>query len=393
MGTPSPTGEPKRVLLVRGGVLTPHSGLGGAFHDLRNALETGLFAAWCSAGTMEYDLGSSASPWKRLMTRWYRHPKKVKNTVHRLQEANQLDLVLVSDQEQAHLVPTNASVPVIVYVHDFFHLFPQTITLSGEAVEVGQHRPGFVRRRDLRKVLKGLKRADAFICNTDATAALCRQHFPSMPLFQIPYALDVGNYRPPTTLPARPETLPSTKCHLLVVGSHDPRKRLKFLMEVLRGLPKTVLDDLQVHHIGGEDCPNGGPSASAMAANLTLPWHHVGANISDEVLNLHRWYAEALLFPSGAEGFGYPPVESMAAGQPVLASDMPAHNELMPEGACLDPEDVNAWRTAIVEVHGRWLQRNGTTRTPDPALMEHVEFLSPDRFYRDMAAAWDECTS
>ena len=53
------------------------------------------------------------------MTRWYRHPKKVKNTVHRLQEANQLDLVLVSDQEQAHLVPTNASVPVIVYVHDF----------------------------------------------------------------------------------------------------------------------------------------------------------------------------------------------------------------------------------------------------------------------------------
>ena len=76
------------------------------------------------------------------MTRWYRHPKKVKNTVHRLQEANQLDLVLVSDQEQAHLVPTNASVPVIVYVHDFFHLFPQTITLSGEAVEVGQHRPG-----------------------------------------------------------------------------------------------------------------------------------------------------------------------------------------------------------------------------------------------------------
>ena len=123
-------------------------------------------------------------------------------------------------------------------------------------------------------------------------------------------------------------------------------------MEVLRGLPKTVLDDLQVHHIGGEDCPNGGPSASAMAANLTLPWHHVGANISDEVLNLHRWYAEALLFPSGAEGFGYPPVESMAAGQPVLASDMPAHNELMPEGPALIPRMSmhgarRSWRSTV----------------------------------------------
>ena len=393
MGPSAPATESKRILLVRGGVLTPFSGLGGAFNDLREALEAGKFASWSSAGTVEYDLGPRASSFKRLFQRWFRHPREVNASIRRLHRDTSVDLVLVSDQEQAHLVPKSTPSPVVVYVHDFFHLFPETIVLSGESVEVGNHRPGLVRTRDLRRLLKGLKRADAFICNTDATAALCRQHFPNMPLYQIPYALDAERYRPPATLPPRPEALPSEDCHLLVVGSHDPRKRLKFLVDLLRGLPEHVLRDVIVHHIGGNDCPNGGPTASSIAAKHGVRWHHVGGNISDEVLNLYRWYTEVLLFPSGAEGFGYPPVESMAAGQPVLASDRPAHNELMPEGTCLDAEDVDAWRAAIVDVHARWQQRNGKDREPEEALMEHVNFLAPERFYRDMAAAWDECSS
>ena len=119
----------------------------------------------------------------------------------------------------------------------------------------------------------------------------------------------------------------------------------------------------------------------------------MGSNISDEVLNLHRWHTEALLFPSGAEGFGYPPVESMAAGQPVLASDRPAHNELMPDGACLPAEDSEAWRAAITDVYQTWVARGGAPREADTALMEHVAFLAPERFHRDMAEAWQTIAS
>ena len=393
MGHPEASGDRRGLLLVRGGVLTPFSGLGGAFHDLRLALESQAMAPWVSVGTLEYDLGDSASPWRRLTTRWFRHPRTVSKTVQRLHEEGSVDLVLVSDQEQAHLVPASSPVPVAVYVHDLFHLFPTTVRLSGSTVHVGEQHPSLVRRRDLRRVLKGLKRANAFICSTNAIAEQCRIHFPSTPLFQIPYALEVGRYAPPDVLPERPETLSAGTCHLLVVGSHDPRKRLSFLTDVLSGLPEDMAKDVLVHHIGGDACPEGGPAASKLAEQKGVHWHHVGDNISDEVLNVHRWYCEALLFPSGAEGFGYPPVESMAAGQPVLASDRAAHNELMPPGTCLDPEDVNAWRQAIAEVHATWKGREGAHREPDKDLMEHVSFLAPERFHQAMSEAWSSICS
>ncbi len=385
--------DASRVLLVRGGALTPYSGLGGAFHDLRTALDDGRFDGWRSAGVEEYDLGQRPSGLARVLTRWFRHPKRVKKTVQRLHRKGEVQLVHVSDQEQAHLIPSNSPVPVVVYVHDFFHLFPTTMTLSGATIEVGEQHPSRIRRRDLRNLMRGLRRADAFICNTDATAAMCRTHFPDMPLYQIPYALAAENYAPPTTQPEPPAELSNERCHLLVVGSHDPRKRLAFLAEMLGGLPDDVAAEVVVHHIGGDACPVGGPNASALAAQHGVQWRHVGGNISDEVLNVYRWTCEALLFPSAAEGFGYPPVESMAAGQPVLASDQPAHNELMPEGGCLPAEDFDAWREAVVEVHARWKQRDGAPRAPDASLMAHVAFLSPERFYRDISQAWSEISS
>ncbi len=393
MGTDAERSSSPRILLVRGGVLTPYSGLGGAFHDLRTALEGAHIGSWSSAGVEEYDLGERPSPLARLRKRWTTHPRRVKQRIADLHRQNLADLVLVSDQEQAHLTPKGSPIPVVVYVHDFFHLFPSIVTLSGQKVEVGEQNPSLVRRLDLRRLMKGLRRADAFICNTDATASLCRQHFPNIPLYQIPYALDVASYAPPSPLPAPPENLRSSECHFLVVGSHDPRKRLAFLMEVLGGLDETVARDVKVHHIGNDTSPAGHPSATALAARHGVTWQHVGSDISDAVLNRYRWHCEALLFPSAAEGFGYPPVESMAAGQPVLASNRPAHNELMPDGACLPPEDAAAWRNAIVDVHRKWKARNGAPRPPSPELMSHVSFLSPDRFYRDMAKAWDEISS
>ena len=119
-----------------------------------------------------------------------------------------------------------------------------------------------------------------------------------------------------------------------------------------------------------------GPICLLLAKQHGVAWHTVGSNISDEVLNAYRWHCEALLFPSWAEGFGYPTAESMAAGQPVLASDRPAHNELVPPGP-LPPEDVGAWVNAIVEVHATWSGRDGGPRQAEQALMDHVSSSHP----------------
>ena len=388
MGRDEPATKQQQLLLVRGGVLSPFSGLGGAFHDLRASLESGSMPSWSLAEVAEYDLGKKPSAFQRLLKRWFIHPRTVKQRIKSLHRDGRLHLVHVSDQEQAHLVPRRCPVPVVVYVHDFFHLIPQQLELSGQKIEVGELRPSLIRKRDLKRLMKGLQRADGIICNTKATEALCREHLPSKPLFRIPYGLDATRYIPPEDLPAKPSALAPEQCHFLVVGSHEPRKRLAYLIDVLSRLDDGLKSSIHIHHIGGDTCPYSGQSAAAYAQQNNVQWTHVGSGIDDQTLNLYRWHTEALLFPSAAEGFGYPPVESMAAGQPVLASLRPAHEELLIEGQGLPAEDQGAWMTAITATHTTWSERKGGPRTADPALMAHVEFLSPARFHEAMDEAW-----
>lgn len=388
MGRDEPATKQQQLLLVRGGVLSPFSGLGGAFHDLRASLESGSMPSWSLAEVAEYDLGKKPSAFQRLLKRWFIHPRTVKQRIKSLHRDGRLHLVHVSDQEQAHLVPRRCPVPVVVYVHDFFHLIPQQLELSGQKIEVGELRPSLIRKRDLKRLMKGLQRADGIICNTKATEALCREHLPSKPLFRIPYGLDATRYIPPEDLPAKPSALAPEQCHFLVVGSHEPRKRLAYLIDVLSRLDDGLKSSIHIHHIGGDTCPYSGQSAAAYAQQNNVQWTHVGSGIDDQTLNLYRWHTEALLFPSAAEGFGYPPVESMAAGQPVLASLRSAHEELLIEGQGLPAEDQGAWMTAITATHTTWSERKGGPRTADPALMAHVEFLSPARFHEAMDEAW-----
>lgn len=52
----------------------------------------------------------------------------------------------------------------------------------------------------------------------------------------------------------------------------------------------------------------------------------------EELVRLYQ-NCSALLYPSKWEGFGIPPLEALACGRPVIASDIPVHREILGDSA------------------------------------------------------------
>jgi glycosyltransferase involved in cell wall biosynthesis len=77
----------------------------------------------------------------------------------------------------------------------------------------------------------------------------------------------------------------------------------------------------------------------------------------DELASLYR-RAACLVFPSLYEGFGQPPLEAMASGTPVAASNIPAVAEACGDAAALfdptDAEDIAAVVAAVLESPDRF---------------------------------------
>lgn len=368
----------RKVMLVRGGTLGPNSGIGGAHHALQESLAAGNVPGWSLHGVEEYHLGARPSAFRRVSQRWFSHPRRIQRLS---KNETSVDLIHITDQEQAHLVPRNSAIPTVVTVHDLFHLFPEVKSFGQTKVEIGQSRPSAVRRRDLRKLRAGLARADLLLCDSNSTLAACHMHFPNIKALWLPLGLSMERFDPSQANQASassPAQHLGRACHLLIVGSHDPRKRMDFLFNVLGGLDAEVKQDLHVHHVGDPKSPTGAPSIVELAAAHSIPHFTAhGGDLSDTALMDMRFASEALLFPSISEGFGYPPLEAMATGTRVLCSNEASHNELMPEGSCLPADDVVSWRAALLDVHQGWKQRTSSDekhRWPDAdqALVAHA---------------------
>jgi glycosyltransferase involved in cell wall biosynthesis len=66
----------------------------------------------------------------------------------------------------------------------------------------------------------------------------------------------------------------------------------------------------------------------------------------------HLQHARGLIFCSTHEGLGLPPIEAMAAGCPVIVSDIPVMHETCQDAACFaDPASVESIAAAIGVVH------------------------------------------
>lgn len=155
---------------------------------------------------------------------------------------------------------------------------------------------------------------------------------------------------------------------VLAVGTLEPRKNLPRLVAAYSALD----DELQARHqlvvVGGLGWETG-PTLTALQS-LGERCTMLGF-VSDAVLSeLYRRCA-VFCYPSLGEGYGLPVVEAMAAGAPVVTSDISSLPEVAGDAAeYVDPSDVTSITAGLRRVlsdesHREQLSRRGLARASE----------------------------
>jgi glycosyltransferase involved in cell wall biosynthesis len=137
--------------------------------------------------------------------------------------------------------------------------------------------------------------------------------------------------------------------YFLYVGNIEPRKNLLFLLEVWRRLVERYGARAPRLVIAGRRRWESENIVDVLERSRSLaPFLAEASDLTDGGLARLMGDSAALVAPSFSEGFGLPVVESLAAGAPVVASDIAAHREAA-EGYAVfaDAIDGPAWVAAI----------------------------------------------
>jgi len=174
--------------------------------------------------------------------------------------------------------------------------------------------------------------------------------------------------------------------YLLVVGQVTRRKNLHVAIRAVAKLDPGLLGSPALLAVGPRGI--GAEEIDDEIARLGVGDRvRLGGYAADGDLPALIAGAFALLHPSRDEGFGFTPVEAMAAGVPVVASDAGSLPEVVGDaGVLVDPDDTSAWADAVERLaHDESLRAELVAR--GTARQERFRW---DRVARDTAAIYDE---
>jgi len=137
---------------------------------------------------------------------------------------------------------------------------------------------------------------------------------------------------------------------IFALGNQKPNKGLEYLIDA-------YYEVINKHQLRHELVLTGTPSSKFKGVaerigkyGLEQKVRFIGGTTDDELVGLYNG-ASVFVFPSLYEGFGLPPLEAMACGTPVIASNRSSVPEVVGDAAVIvNPLDVGALADAIVEV-------------------------------------------
>lgn len=215
------------------------------------------------------------------------------------------------------------SAPIVMTVHDLAFV----------------HEPSHFTTRGLRFFTRGMElalaEADAIVCPSEATRAdAIAAGFEAQRTRVIPLGVDIPQVTEAQTKDVRKKH-GLDRPFVLWTGTIEPRKNLPRLVEAFRSLEA----DIDLALVGPE---GWNEDLQTLIAGLEERIRVLGFVPHSELGALYA-AAEVFCFPSLLEGFGFPVLEAMAQGTPVVTSAGTSTEELAGDaGVLVDPRDVGS---------------------------------------------------
>ncbi|MEC3912042.1 glycosyltransferase family 1 protein [Sphingobium sp. CR2-8] len=152
----------------------------------------------------------------------------------------------------------------------------------------------------------------------------------------------------PDIFGSTPQPVPD-RPYFVYISTIEPRKNHLLLLNIWRRLVERWGEAAPILVLIGKRGWENENVIDILERGETLRDHVIEAGeVSDNRMHALVAGARAMLMPSFAEGFGMPVVEALAAGVPVICSDIVAHREVGGEAPdYLDPLDGLGWMQAI----------------------------------------------
>jgi glycosyltransferase involved in cell wall biosynthesis len=223
-------------------------------------------------------------------------------------------------------LPALARCPSLITVHDLLLLrYPSE-----------QSRTRFLASR----FVSSLKRVARIVADSQTTADDLVASFPDVRKKVVIGLLGFNAPGDISNVAACSDEVVQDSPYVVVLGAHRPRKNLPLAIAAVsqlreRGCKLKLLVTGDVH-ISFEKLVSGSREFVSRVGVLPRP----------RLLALLKG-AAGLMFPSVYEGFGFPMLEAMSVGCPVLALDTPINREIAGNAAWFLPPEAPAWLDAL----------------------------------------------
>ena len=197
------------------------------------------------------------------------------------------------------------------------------------------------------------------ISESSKTDILARWPWLENKLTVIPHGIEDAYFMPDAgEIPEDLKAVIGSAPYLTYLGGPMERKRFKWALEVLA---KTDHPSLKLIA-----CGFGSNARRTAASNLPSSLQgrvHFANFLSDAELRALYRGAQAVLYPTLYEGFGFPAIEAQAAGVPVIFSPLGSLKELIgPLALIVPPDDLDAWGAAVARAMSMGPRRQDLAR-------------------------------